>query len=62
MKMQETEIHEYARKLLAAHGNGAIAEAAQKAIAFEKQNNKEEAENWRHIEKTLKLMSGPPES
>ena len=62
MKMQRAEIHDYARQLLEAHGGKAVAEAAQKASAFEKQNNKEQAENWRQIEMTLKEMRGPHES
>jgi hypothetical protein len=37
MRMQEIEIHDYARQLLEAHGDKAVAEAAQKAYALEKQ-------------------------
>jgi hypothetical protein len=59
MKMQETEIHDYARQLLDAHGDKAVAEAAQKASALEKQGNSEQAQNWRHIEAALKTMRGP---
>ena len=59
MRMQEMEIHDYARQLLDAHGDKAVAEAAQKASALEKQGNDEQAENWRHIEAALKLMRGP---
>jgi hypothetical protein len=62
MRMQEMEIHDYARQLLDAHGDKAVAEAAQKASALEKQGNSEQAENWRHIEAALKLMRGPHES
>ena len=47
MRMQEMEIHDYARQLLDAHGDKAVAEAAQKASALEKQGNNEQAENWR---------------
>ena len=59
MRMQETEIHDYARQLLDAHGDKAVAEAAQKASALEKQGNSEQAQNWRHIEAALKAMRGP---
>ncbi len=59
MRMQETEIHDYARQLLEAHGEKAVAEAAQKASALEKQGNNEQAQNWRHIEAALKAMRGP---
>jgi hypothetical protein len=62
MRMQGTDIEDYARQLLEAHGDGAVAEAAQKASALEKQGNKEEAEVWRHIERALLLMRGPHQS
>jgi regulator of protease activity HflC (stomatin/prohibitin superfamily) len=62
MIMREIEIQDYARQLLEAHGDKAVAEAAQKASSFEKQGNNEEAETWRHIEAALKLMRGPHES
>jgi hypothetical protein len=60
--MQEIDIHDYARQLLEAHGDKAVAEAAQKACAFEQQGASEEAETWRHIEAALKGMRGPHES
>ena len=60
--MQETEIHEYARELLEAHGAKAVAEAAEKARSFEEKGNDEEAKTWRRIEAALKLMSGPHQS
>jgi len=60
--MQEIDIEDYARRLLEAHGDRAVAEAAQKASSFEKQGNKEEAEAWRHIERPLLLMRGPHQS
>ena len=59
MRMQETEIHDYARQLLDAHGDKAVAEAAQKASTLEKQGDSEQAQNWRHIEAALKAMRGP---
>jgi hypothetical protein len=62
MRMQETEIYDYARQLLKAHGDKAVAEAAQKFCALEKQGKNEEAETWRHIEAALKLMRGPHQS
>ena len=62
MRMQEIDIHDYARQLLEAHGDKAIAEAAQKACAFEKEGASEQAETWRHIEAALKSMRGPRES
>jgi hypothetical protein len=59
MRMQDIDIQDYARQLLEAHGDRAVAEAAQKACAFEKQGNKEEADTWRHIESALLVMRGP---
>jgi hypothetical protein len=59
MRMHEIDIQDYARQLLEAHGDRAVAEAAQKASAFESQGNKEEADTWRHIESALLLMRGP---
>ena len=57
--MHTTEIQEYARQLLEAHGAKAIAEAAQKAAAYEKQGDKEQAQTWRRVEAALLLMRGP---
>jgi hypothetical protein len=48
--MKETEIHDYARELLEAHGDMAVVEAAQKARSFEESGQTEEAEVWRGIE------------
>jgi hypothetical protein len=62
MRMQESEVYDYARQLLEAHGDKAIAEAAQKACALEQQGESENAETWRHIEAALKLLRGPHES
>jgi hypothetical protein len=59
MRLREIDIQEYARQLLEAHGAKAVAEAAQKACAFETEGNKEDATTWRHIEAALKLMRGP---
>jgi len=59
MKMDEINIHDYARQLLDAHGDKAVAEAAQKARACEQQGESEQAETWRHVEAALKLMRGP---
>jgi hypothetical protein len=59
MRMQEIEIQDYARQLLEAHGDKAVAEAAQKASALEKQGDSEQAQTWRHIEAAIKQMRGP---
>jgi hypothetical protein len=60
--MQTTEVHDYARQLLEAQGFKAIAEAAQKARAFEAQGDSEQAQTWRRIEAALMQMRGPHES
>ncbi len=60
--MQTTEIQDYAQQLFEAHGFKAIAEAAQKARAFETQGDSENAETWRQIEAALMHMRGPNES
>jgi hypothetical protein len=57
--MDETTITEYARQLLEAHGDRAVAEAAQRAVASEQRKEREEARTWRHIEAALKAMQGP---
>jgi len=57
--MEETVITEYARQLMEAHGDRAIAEAAQRAVACERRNDKEGAQTWRHFESALKEMRGP---
>ena len=59
MRMRETDVHDYARQLLEAHGDGAVAEVAQKACACEQRGEAEDAESWRRIEAAMKLMRGP---
>jgi len=48
-----------AKKLLEAHGEMAVVEAAQKARSFEEKGQTEDAETWRSIEAALKMMRGP---
>ncbi|MGD9657185.1 MAG: hypothetical protein AB7U61_06025 [Methylocystis sp.] len=60
--MQALDVHDYARQLLAAHGDKAVAEAAQKARAMEEQGKSDEAKVWRRIEDALKEMLGPHQS
>jgi hypothetical protein len=59
MRMGEVEMHECARQLLAARGERAIVEAAQKAYSYETKGQTEEAVTWRRIEAALKLIRGP---
>lgn len=60
--MKVTEIHTYARELKRAHGSKALAEAAQKAVDFEKQGDEDQAKIWRRVEAALKEMQGPHQS
>ncbi len=57
--MQAMEIQEHARKLRDAHGDKAVAEAAQKAAACEQQGQAADAQTWRRIEAALRQMQGP---
>lgn len=60
--MKAVDAEEHARKLKAAHGNKAVAEAAQKAAELEQSGQIEAAKDWRQIEKALLNMRGPSES
>lgn len=57
--MLAMEIEEHARKMLAAYGTRALAEAAQKAATLEANGQRDEAGDWRRIEKALREMRGP---
>jgi hypothetical protein len=59
MRMRESDVYEYARQLLEAHGDGAVAQVAQKACACEQKGEAEDAESWRRIEAAMKLIRGP---
>jgi hypothetical protein len=48
-----------ARQLKDAHGDRAIAEAAQRAAEYERNKDHEEAKTWRHVKAALKAMRGP---
>lgn len=60
--MQAVDVHDYARKLLAQRGAGAIAEAAQKAASLEEEGKTTDAANWRRIVDAMKQMRGPHQS
>ena len=57
--MEEMLINDYARQLMDAHGQRAIAEAAQRAAESERNKDDDEAKTWRRVEQALKSMSGP---
>lgn len=60
--MQSTDVSALARHLFETHGPKAIAEAAQKAVDFEKAGDREQAKAWRRVEGVLREMRGPRES
>ncbi|MCC3244550.1 hypothetical protein LG047_04295 [Methylocystis sp. WRRC1] len=60
--MEGPELYDYARQLLAARGDKAVAEAAQKARALEEEGKTDEAKTWRSVEAALKEMLGPHQS
>lgn len=57
--MLAIEIEEHARKLMEVQGPKAIAEAAQKARAFEEEGAEEQASTWRKIEAAMIRLQGP---
>ena len=57
--MDETLINDYARGLMDAHGDRAIAEAAQRAAQCERRKEEDDAKTWRQVEAALKTMQGP---
>ena len=60
--MEMNEIHDYARRFVAVHGDKAEMEAAQKAVECEKQGDKDQAEDWRRIQAVITEMRGPHSS
>jgi hypothetical protein len=60
--MSQTQIHTIARQMLERHGQTAIAQAAQNALACEGKGEAEEAKEWRHVEDAMKMMRGPHQS
>jgi hypothetical protein len=51
--MRESEIVDYAKRLLDAHGKDAEREAAQKAREYSERNDPEQAETWRKIRSAI---------
>jgi len=60
--LTEVEIFDYARRLFDARGAKAIADAAQRASAFEQEGKGEQARTWRQVETALRSMRGPAAS
>ncbi len=60
--ISEMRVHEIARQMFERHGLEAIAQAARKAVACERNGDAEEAREWRHVEDAIKMMRGPHQS
>lgn len=58
--MRESDIADYAKRLLKAHGGKAEAEAAAKVREFEERNDSDQAQTWRKIRATISEMRGAP--
>ena len=58
--MRESDVADYAKRLLEAHGGKAEAEAAAKVREFENINDAEQAETWRRIRAAISEMRGAP--
>jgi hypothetical protein len=58
--MRESDIVDYAKRLLDAHGGKAEAEAAAKIREFEDKNDAEQAETWRKIRSAISEQRGAP--
>ena len=56
--MQMLQVHDFARRLYAAHGDRAELEAAQKARKLEDCGDLPQAETWRCIQRAIKEMRG----
>jgi hypothetical protein len=57
--MDGLEVHATARQLFQSAGPKAVALAAQKASALEREGKAEQARVWRRVEAALLLMKGP---
>ncbi|MDH4325894.1 MAG: hypothetical protein OEZ09_10060 [Betaproteobacteria bacterium] len=60
--MDTADVSAIARHLFETQGTKAIAEAAQKAVSFEKAGDQKQAKLWRRVEAAVREMRGPKES
>jgi len=60
--MDSTAIHDYARRLVGAHGDKAELEAAQRAASCERQGDKGQAADWRKIQAAIKALFAKADS
>lgn len=54
--MDQINVIEYAKQLMAAHGDRAEAEAAQKATSAEENGDTAQAESWRRVRKAIREL------
>lgn len=57
--MQTTQVAQYARQLLDAHGDRAEVEAARKVQEAESRGARDEAENWRRVRAAIHELRPP---
>jgi len=60
--MSSSDVATLARHLHETRGSQAIAEAGQKAQAFEESGDQEQAKDWRRVQQSLQELRGPRES
>ncbi len=60
--MSTADISALAHRLFETQGVKAIAEAAQKAVSFERAGDEEQARFWRRVEDVLQEIRGPRQS
>jgi hypothetical protein len=60
--MSSTDVATLARHLHESRGSRAIAEAAQKAQAFEQAGDQAQAKDWRRVQQTLLELRGARET
>ena len=60
--ISEIQIHTIARQMFERHGSVAIAHAARNALTCEHKGQREEANEWRHVEDAMRIMQGPHQS
>lgn len=57
--MDAIQTAQYARALFAAHGDQAEAEAAKKMRDCEAAGNRQEAQDWQAVRRTIRQIRGP---
>lgn len=61
-RLDEMQVHDYARQLFNARGDKAVADAAHNAKVCADSGAAAQAETWRRVEAAIKLMRGPHQS